>query len=262
MVVRMAVGVRAIAPGGIPDDECHVWTASLPEFTPYQRALDAVLTELERAQVERYLRDIDRVRARVSRAVSRLLLAHYLGQDAAGIELDRRCYSCDQPHGKPRLPGGAPPHFSVSHSGNLVAFAFANSGPVGVDVESLDRRTGTPDSGLLETALAPAEQRRVRAAPAADQWRVFLHHWTYKEAVLKQVGVGLSYSLSAIPVEPGAQPQTVVVEPDGQERAEVRVVGLELDAENVGAVATSLEVTRVRLAATRPADYSFGVIEV
>jgi 4'-phosphopantetheinyl transferase len=255
-VARMGGGVRVIDLGGIPDGECHVWVALLTDFTPYKSALDALLTELERSQVERYLRDVDRARARVSRALPRLLLANYLGRDPAGIELDRRCYSCGQPHGKPRLAGGARPHFSVSHAGNLVAFAFADSGPVGVDVECLNRRTGTPESGLLETALAPVERRRVRAAAAADQWREFLRHWTYKEAVLKQVGVGLAHSLLALSVEPSAQPQTVVVEPDGQGRAEVRVAGLDLeDPEHVGAVATSLAVTQLRLAAIRPADY-------
>jgi 4'-phosphopantetheinyl transferase len=243
----------------IPAEECQVWTASLTEFTPYLAALDVVLSEEERAHAGRFLREIDRARARVSRAVLRLLLADYLHRDALGIQLDRRCPSCGRPHGKPKLAGGARPNFSVSHAGDLVVFAFADVGAVGVDVEPVDGRTGTPDAGMLETAMAPAERRRVREAAADDQWRVFLRHWTYKEAVLKQLGVGLSHSLPAVVVEPAVEPQTVIVHPEGTEPVKVRVAGLELDAAHVGAAAMDPAVTQLRLAITRPADHEMSL---
>jgi len=58
------------------------------------------------------------------------------GDDPAAIVVDRTCHTCGEPHGRPRLPGTRL-EASISHSGDIVAVALAEAGPVGVDIEQL-----------------------------------------------------------------------------------------------------------------------------
>lgn len=91
-------------------------------------------------------------------------------------------------HGKPHAPGA---HFSVSHSGAVVAIAVDRE-PVGLDVERL------PDDSRLRVAgrfFHPDERRCV--AGADDPRRAFCRVWTRKEAYLKMTGEGISTDLTA-----------------------------------------------------------------
>jgi 4'-phosphopantetheinyl transferase len=93
--------------------------------------------------------------------------------------------------GKPAL---APPfdslHFNLSHCSNLAAIALGTDGPVGIDLEKLNR---APD--LLEcesTFCHPAEARDL-PDETTSRARQLLRIWTAKEAVLKALGTGLSH---------------------------------------------------------------------
>jgi 4'-phosphopantetheinyl transferase len=230
----------------VADGECHVWIASLDDLAPHTPALDRLLTAAERAQVERFRQERDRARARLSRAVLRLLLGRYLQRPPAAIDVGRDCPRCGQPHGKPRLLDDGGPQFSVSHSGDLVLFAVTAATPVGVDVESLVGRTGTLDASLVSTVLSPGEQVRLWEAAAADRWAVFLRYWTAKEAVVKQFGAGLAIPLDSVVVDQPAGARMVSVDTGGGARAQLRVVDLQLDNAHIGAVATDPSVTQIR----------------
>lgn len=91
----------------------------------------------------------------------------------------RRCPRCGGPHGRPELPG-LPLHASLSRTPGRVAAAVSGAGPVGVDVETVER---TGFDGFAAVALAPGE----RAADLPARARA----WTRKEAVLKAAGTGL-----------------------------------------------------------------------
>ena len=71
--------------------------------------------------------------------------------------------------------------FNVSHSGNLVACALSDAGPVGMDIEKI--RPVNPDSFRLY--LTPAERRW-----ASGDDRRFFTLWTGKESVVKAHGQG------------------------------------------------------------------------
>ena len=136
----------------MPADEVHVWRA-----------------ELDRAASQRALRGV---------------LAHYLGEDPAGIELRRG------EHGKPTLADPtARLRFSLSHSGGLVLIAIARDREVGVDVERIDPRRDV--LRLSRRALDPAAAATVRAADPVNRPAVFHDAWTRREAVAKCHGVGL-----------------------------------------------------------------------
>lgn len=103
------------------------------------------------------------------------------------------------PGGKPYLPAYPGFHFSLSHSGNLVVCAIS-SVPVGVDLE-LPR---TLRSGIAARWFSPEEQALLTDIPSA-----FFDLWMAKEAVLKEIGCGLSGGLQTVSIQLSPAPHLV-----------------------------------------------------
>jgi phosphopantetheinyl transferase len=91
-------------------------------------------------------------------------------------------------------PGLAPPfdsiHFNLSHCSSLAVVAVGIDGPVGIDLEPLDRAQDLLE--CEETFCHPAE---IQSLPAEIPRRAgqLLRIWTAKEAVLKALGTGLTH---------------------------------------------------------------------
>jgi 4'-phosphopantetheinyl transferase len=164
---------------GMPDPlPCHVWWARRTEVDARHEAL---LSPVERARRDQYVRPEDRDRFTVAAGTLRLVAAELLGVAPGALTVDRTCERCGKPHGRPTLPGHDL-HVSLSHSGDWVAVATTRLGPVGVDVE----RIGPADyRKLLRHVADDAEQPEIRTT--GDFYRC----WTRKEAVLKATGDGL-----------------------------------------------------------------------
>ncbi len=150
--------------------------------------------------VERYSRDFlspdENARARdyrsreaaeryvVTRSLVRCVLSQQLGMAPIEVPVGRT------ETGKPILTSGV--HFNVSHSGDLVLLAVSANRDVGIDLE---RRREIPCvQALVERWLTPAEREDVgrRIANGAELSDAFLRVWSYKEARLKALGVGIS----------------------------------------------------------------------
>jgi 4'-phosphopantetheinyl transferase len=231
-----------------PAGVVELWLATPAAFAADQGRLDELLTPAERAHADRHRREADRRRLRRSRALLRLLLARYLDQEPASIAVDRRCPVCARPHGRPRLPGGHPLQFSVAHATDLLVFAFQTGTPVGVDVEPATGHGPEPPPELVELALTPSERRQLARSPARDRWRLFLRCWTRKEAVLKQLGTGLSVPLQDVAVELSAPAGRVDLRVEGRAGGELWASDLDLGAGRVAAAATAGPVPEFRVA--------------
>lgn len=183
-----------------PAAEVHVWRADLDAAGEPPAG---TLSPPERERGRR-IRAADAARRWVaSRWALREVLARYLDEDAAAVEL------APGPHGKPRL-AVAPERleFNLSHSAGLALVAVAAGRPVGVDVERVDRRRDV--LALAERALDPAAAAAVRAAPPAARADAFYAAWTSHEARLKCGGGGFGepppegeIAVAAVPVGAG-----------------------------------------------------------
>jgi 4'-phosphopantetheinyl transferase len=143
-------------------------------------ALSNLLTIPERARADRYRFPDDRRRSIVARAATRRFIGQYLGIDPATILIDEEAF------GKPVLRGREI-EFNASHSGDLVALAFARETAVGVDVEW--RRPLNDALALVQRYFSAEEVAIVeRAADIAD---AFFTIWTAKEAIVKASGKGI-----------------------------------------------------------------------
>jgi len=95
-------------------------------------------------------------------------------------------------YGKPFIKN-IPYHFSVSHSGNFIAFSLSGN-PVGVDIE----RFRKPRLRVAERFFTQNEYHYIIKSENPET--EFYNIWTKKEAYIKMLGTGLSKSLKSFDV--------------------------------------------------------------
>jgi 4'-phosphopantetheinyl transferase len=155
----------------------------------------ALVDAAERARAARFVRDADRARHLLGRALARTLLAQRTGVAPASL---RWVADAD---GKPALDGPGPA-FNLSHSGDWIACALAADVPVGVDVQETTPAMARPDD--FGRVLGPRERARIDGMPdEAARIAAFARAWARKEALLKAVGVGLQLELDDIDIVDG-----------------------------------------------------------
>jgi 4'-phosphopantetheinyl transferase len=187
------------------------------------------LDDLERARLASFHDSLEARSYAAGHVLARTALACVLGVQPGVLRFDRTCHRCGAQHGRPVLQG-APVHMSLSRTHATVAVAVSESGPVGVDVESI---SGTDFPGFADTALHPDERAAIEVADRATRLRQRAVAWARKEAVLKAAGVGLSVDPTSVRTPPsGIRTHLAVLGVD------VTVVDLPLDVlGGVGAVA-------------------------
>ncbi len=161
----------------------RLWRVTLGEM-PSPEAL-ATLSPTEHQRARRFVFEPHRCRYLGAHVALREILASLTGVAAVELAFDTG------PFGKPSLmPERCA--FNLSDSADVAVVLAAPRGDIGVDVE-VPRRV-TDALALAERFFTRAEFESVADAPAIDRDRVFLRHWTRKEACLKAVGSGLSIS--------------------------------------------------------------------
>jgi phosphopantetheine--protein transferase-like protein len=211
---------------------------------------DAAVAALVTA--EDRLRMMPAMRARRSseylagRALLRHGLARHTGRPAASFRIET---SSD---GKPRCVDG--PALSVSHSGDVLVCALADSGPLGVDVET---RTPRELAAVAERFFTKAEARWLAAEPE-QRFRML---WVLKEAYLKALGAGLAGGLSSL--ECRIEPPTVVARTaNGAALPQLALLqGLGCSVGVASLAATRLEVVAVHTALDGGGD-AIGPLEL
>ena len=131
---------------------CHLWPTSTTDSGRYL----ALLNQPEVDRAGRYMVAHAKDTFITSRAVQRLVLAHYLGGRPADITTARDCQYCGADHGRPYI-AGAPIDFNVSHTKGWLLLAVVASGKVGVDIEAVSDRAV---EDLAERVFNPAEQHQ------------------------------------------------------------------------------------------------------
>jgi 4'-phosphopantetheinyl transferase len=121
-----------------------------------------------------------------SRALLRRVLARRLqiGPAAVTIEITAA--------GKPRLGGGHPVGFSLSHSGDWLVVAVSE-GEVGVDIET--RLPRMDPLSMARRFFSAEDFRALESRPGDERAGGFRRQWVAKEAAVKAAGVGLADTL-------------------------------------------------------------------
>ena len=150
-----------------------------------------VLSSAEAARAERFHFARDRERYVRGRAFLRYALGTTVNQDPAKVALTQIA------NGKPFLDERI--HFNLSHSTGLAVLAISTSGPVGIDLEFVDR--GIDISGLTRSCFTKGEEQSILDLPYSEQATRFFAFWTAKEARMKLTGDGMSLSPKQIALD-------------------------------------------------------------
>lgn len=145
----------------------------------------ASLDEAERERARR-LRD-ERLRSAhvAAHGALRGLLGAALGCPPGAVRFRRGS------HGKPLLEGarGEGLHFNLSHADDVALIALSLRGPVGVDIEALDRAAERASD--LHAVLSDLERAAIARLPPAARPLATYRCWVRKEALLKAAGCGI-----------------------------------------------------------------------
>jgi 4'-phosphopantetheinyl transferase len=123
-----------------------------------------------------------------SRAILRSILRRY-GRDSR-IEIGS--------NGKPFLVGVDDLSVNLSHSERWLVVAVGDGAPIGVDCEAVRGFDDLRDVARL--TLSEAELDLLNRADDISAIGIFYTLWTRKEALVKAIGVGLSFPLSELTV--------------------------------------------------------------
>lgn len=147
-----------------------------------------LLTAEEREAECRFRFEQLRDRYLTTRALVRVVLSHYTGHDPSAWRFQAG------PQGKPHIVSPETPgfDFNLSHTDGLI-LCGVSAGPVGVDVESVERRTVPLE--LARRFFAPSEADALERLPEAERPGRFLEYWTLKESYIKARGKGLTIPL-------------------------------------------------------------------
>ncbi|HKS45241.1 MAG TPA: 4'-phosphopantetheinyl transferase superfamily protein [Amycolatopsis sp.] len=185
--------------------ECGVWWA-VP-LTAEPRYLE-LLDSLEQGRYQAYRQEIDRRRFLTGRVLAKTVVGELLGRAPESVTFDATCDDCGKPHGRPRIDGVT---FSISHSGQRIGLAVTSEAPVGLDVETADRKAA---DSLISYALNETEQQDLAGLGAEERVRAFFRYWTRKEALMKATGRGLKIPLQSITLSGPGEPARLVASAD------------------------------------------------
>ncbi|MDR3399458.1 MAG: 4'-phosphopantetheinyl transferase superfamily protein [Pandoraea sp.] len=170
--------------------------------------LAARLTPDERARMARLLREDDRARFVTVRSALREALGRELGVPPGSVALETDA------HGRPRLAGGGPLDFNVSHAGRWGLLAYARDMQVGVDIERLDAVADpgplwdvclhAAEKDALVRLAAPSAGRNTGIPPLSPLSPLFHRLWCLKEAAFKALGTGLQDGLTLLRLDVAA----------------------------------------------------------
>lgn len=176
----------------LDDGMLDIWILSIPKIFSYYESLQRLLTDTEMKQALSFYRLQDQNRAILSRGLLRYFISQYLKKDNKTIQFRYGSY------GKPFLVDNTL-QFNLSHSHDLIAFAFMNSKPVGVDIEY--KQPLADDLVSLLTSISSIHDiNHFQHIPKLQKLDIFYYMWTIKEAYGKLLGKGLYPGLCDIDI--------------------------------------------------------------
>lgn len=197
--------------------------------------------ELERAG--RFRSESDRRRFILAHGILRILVGRYTKTDPAEIRFRYGRWK------KPELAlsnSSGKLQFNLSHSGNIVLYAFAFNRQVGVDIEQF---RDLPDMDrIAERFFSSGEVAVLRQLSKPLRNKAFFKYWTRKESIVKATGEGFSRSLQSFETHFMIKRQVISLpsEDDGKEIQWI-LCDLECFPNHAAALAVQQDVTAIKV---------------
>ncbi len=170
--------------------EIHIWHAQMSAHFEEILSFTQVLAPDEQMRAARFKFPIHQQRYVIARGILRQLLARYLKCPPQEIDFHYTQYGkplLASPISNPRL------YFNISHSENIALYAFSLTADLGVDIENI--RADIEAENIAERFFATEEVQMLKHLTAEQKIAAFFAIWTKKEAFIKAIGQGLTFSL-------------------------------------------------------------------
>ena len=180
----------------------HLWRIHYRAInTDHTLQLFRQLSTEEQLRAERYHFVDDQQRFIIRHGLLRILLGNYLNGEPSELEIQQN------ENGKPFLTETTENEviqFSLSHSKEIILYAFGRRRRIGVDIEFIQPMTDM--DAVVGAYFSESEKEEYKNLPQEQRLESFYHCWTKKEAFLKALGKGLSLGLDTftVPLKPGA----------------------------------------------------------
>lgn len=171
-------------------DIINIFTINLRTLENYLPKLLTYLSDKEKIQAKTFLLKKLKDHYIASHGLLRILLGKYLSCSPSQVEYTYNEFQ------KPLCKNNQNLYFNMSHSHEYACYAFCLNYPIGIDIEYLNPKIEV--NNLLPVSTTQAESFIFNTLKENDKFYLFYKMWTTKEAFLKALGLGLSYSLSSI----------------------------------------------------------------
>ena len=175
------------------DNIIHIWSANLEQPEAIIEGYYSILSDHEKKEVDRYKTEGFRNRRIISMGLLRILISKYTNYRPNEVIFYYNEF------GKPSIlpdSDGTKLFFNLSHSGNIAVFVFSGNREIGIDVEKV---VGLADmEGVIDLCFSGSEKKWFSKLPSAKKEEMFYKIWTCKEAYIKAIGKGLSFSPNRI----------------------------------------------------------------
>lgn len=174
-------------------DEAHVWLVNPDDITDPTmiHGFFSLMNEAETVQQQRFVREKDRHRYLITRALVRTTLSRYIARDPASWQFVTNTHH--RPDIAPEQQHLPPLRFNLTHTNGLIACLVNWEHDAGIDAEEKTRHTGVIN--IANFAFAPQEIQHLLQTTGEQQKHQFFVYWTLKESYIKARGMGLALPL-------------------------------------------------------------------
>jgi 4'-phosphopantetheinyl transferase len=224
----------------IPEDEIHVFKASLDCSEEMLVLYKELLSVDERLKAKRFKFERDKKHYTAGRGTLRELLGRYLGESPSRIKFS---YT---DKGKPFLKNSAV-KFNIAHSGGMAVFALSSMHELGIDIEILKDKKDAVE--LAKRFFSEDEIKDLDSVPKEKLTESFFNCWTRKEAFIKALGKGLSYSLTdfSVSLRPGDEPRVKWIKDKNEDINDWRMFDISIDDNYISSLAVKAKNVNVVL---------------
>jgi len=169
--------------------DLHIWRYTLNEADYRAEKTDPLLSEEEQGRCDAYLNEAEKVRYTCNHRFVRQVLSKYLGLPPAEIIFSHAA------RGKPYIKQ-SDLFFNYSYRANSGLLAISKQAEVGVDIEKIKTLQDLPT--FANFCFSEKEQQIIFNSSKENFQDTLFTFWTFKEAIIKALGVGLNADLTQI----------------------------------------------------------------
>lgn len=174
-------------------EDLHIWRYDLNERDYLKEMQNPVLSMHEKRRCEEFLHEADRLRYVCIHRFVRQVLSAYLNTSASEIEINYAKF------GKPFINGNEL-YFSYTYRSNMALLAISRQSEIGIDIEKMRQLQDV--NTFCEFSFSIEEREILDGCTEEAFQETLFTFWTFKEAVIKALGVGLNADLTQINLSP------------------------------------------------------------